>query len=96
MGKHVVLRDVPAKVRARLEFKANDSLTGGRRIVEGILPWEYRYAFGCAQGAPDYYAVHSYLTPIAWYAGGEWTVPDVKYSRTTTRHQSVVRQGIAL
>jgi len=41
------------------------------------------------------YVVYSYETPIAWYTHGVgWTVPKVKYSATTARHQSVVRWAI--
>jgi hypothetical protein len=37
------------------------------------------------------YTIMSYSTPIAWLDhNGEWTVPDVKYSPTTTQHQGVV------
>ncbi len=41
------------------------------------------------------YVVLSYGTPIAWLSWGNtrlvWTMPDVKYSRTTSIHQSFVR-----
>lgn len=41
------------------------------------------------------YVVYSYRTPIAWYSEKHgWTVPEVKYSQTTTRHQSVVRAAL--
>jgi hypothetical protein len=41
------------------------------------------------------YVVVSYATPIAWYTKrGAWVVPDEKYSHTTSRHQSVVRQAV--
>jgi hypothetical protein len=37
------------------------------------------------------YVIYSYATPIAWHrSDGNWVVPDVKYSNTTTRHQSFV------
>lgn len=44
------------------------------------------------------YIVYSYRTPIAWRIdapdaspdGAVWTVPDVKYSPTTTHHQRTV------
>lgn len=49
------------------------------------------------QDQPDY-VVYSYQTPIAWHVPDDgddgdterWVVPDVKYSRTTTRHQNLV------
>lgn len=38
------------------------------------------------------YVVFSYDTPIAWWGDGiGWKVPDVRYSVTTSRHQSAVR-----
>jgi len=41
------------------------------------------------------FVIFSYSTPIAWRAAQplirEWFVPDVKYSVTTSNHQSVVR-----
>lgn len=40
--------------------------------------------------------IYSYATPIAWHAHGVgWTVPDVTYSVTTSRHQSLVRVALA-
>ncbi len=44
------------------------------------------------------YVVFSYRTPIAWtysYQGNDWMIPDVKYSPTTTNHQSVTSVAIA-
>jgi len=41
------------------------------------------------------YVVFSYRTPIAMYSPvNGWTVPDARYSATTTNHQSVVATGI--
>lgn len=44
---------------------------------------------------PDY-IVFSYDTPIAWHDSvtREWTVPDVKYSPTTTQHQHTVTVAV--
>ena len=96
-AKYVVLRDVPGMVQNRLEFKMSASLGGSNyRLVVGRLPLEYIQQFDAAGLAPDYYVVHSYATPIAWYANGVWTLPDIKYSPTTTRHQNIVRRGIDL
>jgi hypothetical protein len=45
-------------------------------------------------GAP-LYVVYSYATPIAWALEGELlTVPDVRYSVTTSRHQSLCLGGV--
>ena len=39
------------------------------------------------------YVVWSYRTPIAWVkTNGEVVIPNIKYSVTTTRHQSVVKR----
>lgn len=42
------------------------------------------------------YAVYSYATPIAWFDSErmEWVYPDVSYSASTQRHQSMVRDAI--
>lgn len=65
----------------------------------GQLPFKYHSElFGLApyDQRPIYY-VYSYGTPIAWYTddGTEWTIPDVEYSATTSKHQGVVRHAIA-
>jgi len=41
------------------------------------------------------YIVYSYGTPIAWYGRYGWHTPAVRYSSTTSRHQSIVRKAIA-
>lgn len=43
---------------------------------------------------PDY-IVYSYGTPIAWHHAGGWSLPAIKYSVTTSKHQSLVRRAIA-
>lgn len=47
------------------------------------------------------YVVYSYSTPIAWHTlhedgahNGCWTIPDVKYSVTTTAHQHKVMTAL--
>jgi hypothetical protein len=38
------------------------------------------------------YIIYSYSTPIAWYtSNGQWVIPSLKYSVTTSKHQSLVR-----
>jgi hypothetical protein len=55
----------------------------------GELPTYWRNRFP-ARGVV--YTIMSYDTPIAWLDhNDEWTVPDVRYSPTTTFHQGVVR-----
>lgn len=42
------------------------------------------------------YVVFSYGTPIAYRTAqyGKWVVPDAKYSVTTSKHQTTIRQAI--
>jgi len=56
----------------------------------GILPGSFDLPGEAA------YVVYSYDTPIAWFDAGEWTVPDVVYSRSTSRHQHTVRTAPAV
>lgn len=42
------------------------------------------------------FTITSYATPIAWCTDTHgWTVPDVRYSATTSRHQHIVRTALA-
>ena len=41
------------------------------------------------------YVIYSYGTPIAWYGRYGWHAPAVRYSSTTSRHQSIVLGAIA-
>ncbi len=59
-------------------------------VSMGSLPSQY---YDSASKA--HYVVYSYRTPIAWYVPNVgWVMPDVKYSVTTSRHQSKVRTAI--
>lgn len=40
------------------------------------------------------YVVYSYQTPIAWVSDDMWTVPRVRYSNSTAKHQGIVRAAI--
>ena len=40
------------------------------------------------------FIIYSYNTPIAWFGKVGWVIPSVKYSSTTSRHQSIVRRAI--
>lgn len=69
--------------------------TDRAEVNAGRLPEEvakkFRQEHG--DGVIDYY-VMSYGTPIAWvHCDGTRVVPDVKYSLTTTQHQSIVRRA---
>lgn len=59
-------------------------------VERGYLPswaWERITTLGRA----DIFVVWSYATPIGWWSRKwGWEAPRVKYSPTTTRHQSVM------
>ena len=43
------------------------------------------------------YVIYSYGTPIAYRtADGNWTIPDAKYSVTTSKHQSTIRYAVGI
>ena len=54
----------------------------------GILPAEWRDSVRQAT-----YVIFSYETPIAWLTPGGWVVPPVKYSPTTSGHQSTAEKA---
>lgn len=78
-------------LRNREAFKTGGALQGGPEPlqgypVKGSLPEEFYDSVNHAV-----YTVYSYDTPIAWEnADGTWTTPAVKYSVTTSRHQSKI------
>ena len=89
------LRNVHLHVAARRPFNCNDTLTGVKSYLgTGRLPERFRADFDDATDANDFYAVYSYATPIMWHARGNWYVPKVKYSPTTSRHLSSARRSI--
>lgn len=77
----------------------------GLQAGPGVMPEPHRSTFRAARpvdhrpGLADgdvLYVVFSYATPIAWYTRADgWVIPPVKYSATTSRHQSIVRRAIA-
>ena len=83
-----------ALVAARMPFaNSSGTFTGvvGYPGTFGELPAQYRAEFP-TRGVS--YTIMSYDTPIAWLVGDVWTMPDVRYSITTTIHQGVVRYPI--
>lgn len=98
---HTTIRDAADFISRRDPFDAG-SLTG--RLVRwtpstGRLPSEWEANLETCVGywrerGQETYVVSSYGTPIAW-AGGEDSllVPNVRYSVTTSKHQSVCRRG---
>lgn len=63
----------------------------GSPVTYGQLPVEWKESAKRAD-----YVLYSYQTPIAWVVAGEWTIPPVKYSVTTTNHQGTVRYILAM
>lgn len=60
----------------------------------GRLPDFLRDQLKAAAKDKDLYIVRSYLTPIGWANDREWFIPEVKYSNTTTHHQSILQVAI--
>lgn len=97
-----------APVRLRADFTTHGALFGGWErptkygASTGRLAWspagkEYAADLDRALAAGPVFVVYSYGTPIAWFTEADgWTIPDVKYSVTTSRHQSSVRRGATL
>jgi hypothetical protein len=83
------LHTVHQAVETRTDFECNGTLRGGAAQGGlGRLPQRHVSDYLAAYSTPDFYAVYSYATPIAWFANGAWFVPNVKYSQTTSRHLS--------
>ena len=55
--------------------------------IVGMLPSEFIDILEDAE-----YIVYSYETPIFWFANGSWHYPKVKYSNSTSRHQSICQK----
>lgn len=90
--------EASAKMAHREEFRnSTGSLHGGGESYtpdRGYMPAEAYEALRQAF-VPGTYVVFSYDTPIAWAVPGAGllTVPDVRYSNTTSRHQSACVHG---
>lgn len=84
-------------IEQRKQFHIAGSLRGTYMDTwTGRLPQDRTQGFLRATDADDFYAVYSHATPIAWYAHGVWTVPNVRYSVTTSKHQNLVRKAVGL
>jgi hypothetical protein len=62
-------------------------------LVADLDPWTQNSAHASRNG--EHYVVVSYATPIAKFDGHAWTVATRRYSRTTSRLQRAVNDGIA-
>lgn len=84
-------------IRTRKAFKSGGALWAVASeppyvvAYAGQLPDAHRKVLNAEQPT---YIVYSYGTPIGWWSEDHgWTIPDVKYSRTTTAHQSVLTRA---
>ena len=90
MSARVSNQDVPRLVAYRDAFKTNNETV-----------FSHTYTGGFVGGEPtNVYVVYSYGRhfPMAAYFAHDdcWLVNESKYSSTTSRHQSLVRRGIAM
>lgn len=91
---------IDERLRDRLDFhigtrsfrgEAGDPGPG----LAGWLPEDWREQWRRTRYQIDY-VVWSYQTPIAWHLGADdtWVVPNVKYSPTTTTHQTTLERAL--
>lgn len=91
-------RNAAGPISRRQPFTTSGALRGGAPgswPEHGRLPAGHKAALvdSVAAGTVDY-VVWSYGTPIAWHRTDTgWTIPDVRYSATTSRHQGEVRRA---
>lgn len=103
-GEHVVKvakgnhKDAAELIRYAQPFEA--SALSGRVGAGGVgyLPDEWRKRYW-ENASNILFTVYSYGTPISWLSESSngaktWTVPDVRYSRTTSIHQGLVRRVV--
>ncbi|GAA4935822.1 hypothetical protein GCM10023224_15760 [Streptomonospora halophila] len=90
-----IRNDARRLLSAREPFRSHGALRADDfpRSETGRMPPEWVAAYRSDRDEPGIsYVVYSYATPIAWVrCDGEYVVPDVGYSVTTTRHQKLCR-----
>lgn len=86
-------------IQHRVPFQGNSMharrVPWNGQIRMGMLNENDRRLLTADNEAGDLYVVWSYDTPIAWYVKGAWRIVTQKFSRTTSRHQSVVRRALS-
>ena len=92
-------RDAERFIRERKPFMSHTGNFSGRDHsgihVSGRLPSSEKESFYAAVDDPQGYVVYSYSTPIAWYTQADgWIISGTRYSVSTSRHQSVVRNAL--
>jgi hypothetical protein len=82
-------------LRKREDFRAGGAMRGENTPhgagTLGDLPAQWHDSARSAD-----YVVYSYVTPIAWHAGGAWVMPEVSYSVTTTRQQGRIATALSV
>jgi hypothetical protein len=94
-GQNFIVR----AIQDRGHFVASGHMTGrsgGGLAADHQLRGEALAAYEAALADGSVrYTVYSYATPIGWVlADGTTMVPDIYYSKTTTRHQNLVREAL--
>ena len=92
-------RDAIHYIMTRQEFKAS-ALSGGFKVYAPdtgrLNDEEIAKIKETTREAGGAYFVYSYGTPIAWFTPFQgWYVVSQKFSVTTSKHQNLVRRGIA-
>jgi hypothetical protein len=84
--------DFAKAIAAGQDFDTSGALKGR----SGEAPWSWgRLDYDHRASVKDAdYVIYSYQTPIAWRTQGQWHTPNVKYSVTTSRHQSKIFTAI--
>ena len=75
----------------RSEYVDTDFIQGTGKLSDFDKRWLYtEKEIARTKGLP-FYVVYSYATPIAWAYGDTVSIPEVKYSPTTSRQQTRVK-----
>lgn len=93
------VRDAHEPISRHEGFKARSmsgaTVEAGQHFNAGDLPHEYlRELRETLERDGSAYVVWSYSTPIAWTSESGTVVPPVRYSVTTSQHQSTARYGL--
>lgn len=94
--QQAVLLNVPQQRKfSQASMRGTVHPTGAWGVHSGRLSGDDLDQFNSDQEHVSY-IVWSYATPIAWYRESRgWHVVEEKFSPTTSRHQSYVRQAVA-
>lgn len=94
-GQRSSFLDFRDALESRESFRTSGSLRGEPDAFStGYLPSLFADEYNARIEHIDY-TVLSYATPIAWHDEEfGWIVPDIVYSTTTARHQSVIRAAL--